>query len=201
LFGSPPRTRNIIDEITSNLEDIADHPLELNNWVDIIFLAFDGAWRAGYEPSTIIRGIKSKQAVIEGQLPYEAQPTQPTTHEDGVDERRLRCYIAGPISGVSDFRDRFNKAEQRLTGLGFEPINPCNISPATHEGECPPGYGPGEGGDHTSSACFMRTDLKALLECDVIYLLPGWQHSRGAKLEYSVAVACGIPVLAEKVQL
>ncbi len=36
----------------------------------------------------------------------------------------------------------------------------------------------------------MKNDLKALMECDAIYLLPvGWRTSAGAFLEYQVAVA------------
>ena len=34
-----------------------------------------------------------------------------------------------------------------------------------------------------------------LLDCDAIYLLPGWSRSRGATVEHAVTVACGIPVL------
>lgn len=111
--------------------------------------------------------------------------------------RRPRCYIAGPIAGVPDFRERFAAAVPAVEALGYEAVNPCDIPPVDHEGECPPGYSPGEEGEHTSSACFMRADLRALLDCDAIYLLPGWRESRGATTEHAVAVACGIPVLEE----
>jgi len=48
-------------------------------------------------------------------------------------------------------------------------------------------------------ACHMRADLRALLDCDAIYMLPGWRESRGATVECAVAFACGIPpVLDEK---
>jgi len=111
--------------------------------------------------------------------------------------RRPRCYIAGPIAGVPDFRERFAAAVPIVEALGYDPVNPCEITPAAHDGDCPPGYDPGEEGEHTSSACFMRSDLRALLDCDAIYMLPGWRESRGATTEHTVAVACGIPVLEE----
>lgn len=113
--------------------------------------------------------------------------------------RRPRCYIAGPIAGVPDFRERFAAAVPAVEALGYEAVNPCDITPVDHEGECPPGYDPGEDASgHTSSACFMRADLHALLGCDAIYMLPGWSRSHGAAVERLVAVACGIPFLDEK---
>lgn len=113
--------------------------------------------------------------------------------------RRPRCYIAGPIAGVPDFRERFAAAVPAVEALGYEVVNPCDIPPVDHEGECPPGYDPGEDASgHTSSACFMRADLHALLDCDAIYMLPGWSRSRGATVEHAVAVACGIPVFLDE---
>ena len=108
-------------------------------------------------------------------------------------ERKPRCYIAGPIAGVPDFRERFAAAVPAVEALGYEVVNPCDIPPVDHEGECPPGYDPGEDASgHTSSACFMRSDLRALLDCDAIYMLPGWSRSRGALVEAQVARACGL---------
>jgi hypothetical protein len=51
-------------------------------------------------------------------------------------------------------------------------------------------------GEHwCSHRGYMRADLRALLDCDAIFMLPGWRESRGATVEHAVAVACGIPVL------
>ena len=110
-------------------------------------------------------------------------------------ERKPRCYIAGPIAGVPDFRERFAAAVPAVEALGYEVVNPCDITPVDHEGECPPGYDPGgDASGHTSSACFMRADLRVLLDCDAIYLLPGWFRSRGARVEAQVARACGLRI-------
>ena len=114
-------------------------------------------------------------------------------------ERKPRCYIAGPIAGVPDFRERFAAAVPAVEALGYEVVNPCDIPPADHDGECPPGYDPGEDASgHTSSACYMRADLRALLDCDAIFMLPGWRESRGATVEHAVAVACGMTILGAR---
>ena len=105
-------------------------------------------------------------------------------------ERKPRCYIAGSIVGVPDFLERFAAAVPAVEALGYEAVNPCDIAPADHDGECPPGYDPGgDASGHTSSACFRRADLRALLDCDVIYLLPGWSRSHVAGVEAQVGSA------------
>lgn len=111
---------------------------------------------------------------------------------------RRRVYVAGPIAGKEDAnRAAFAAAAESLRGQGYDAVNPHEVEPHAHPGECPSwGYFPGENDrDHTSSCCFMRTDLIALLTCDYIHLLDGWQQSKGASFEREVARVCGIEVL------
>ena len=134
------------------------------------------------------------EAVIQlGWRPMEAEEVRPA-----ITSRKPRCYIAGPIAGRPGAREMFADAAKLWEDSGYEVVNPFDVAPHEHEGDCPPGYTPGEGEhEHTSSACYMRADLRALLDCDAIYMLPGWRESRGATAEHTVAVACGIPVLEE----
>lgn len=61
-FGPGKRTLGVIDHIRKELDEIAAEPDDIEEWVDVIILAFDGAWRAGWEPQQIIDAIKAKQA-------------------------------------------------------------------------------------------------------------------------------------------
>ena len=61
-FGPGHRTVGVLDHIRKELAEIEACPLDVNEWVDVITLAFDGAWRAGWEPQQIIDAIKAKQA-------------------------------------------------------------------------------------------------------------------------------------------
>lgn len=61
-FGPGPRTNGVCDHIRKELLEIEDDPADLGEWVDVIILAFDGAWRTGAKPSEIIAAIKAKQA-------------------------------------------------------------------------------------------------------------------------------------------
>ncbi|QDH92497.1 hypothetical protein SEA_DMITRI_55 [Gordonia phage Dmitri] len=61
-FGPGARTNGVIDHITKELVEVREAPDDLSEWVDVIILAFDGAWRSGAEPQEIIDAIIAKQA-------------------------------------------------------------------------------------------------------------------------------------------
>ena len=61
-FGPGSRLLGVLDHIRKELAEIEADPTDLGEWVDVIILAFDGAWRAGWEPQQIIDAIKAKQA-------------------------------------------------------------------------------------------------------------------------------------------
>lgn len=112
-----------------------------------------------------------------------------------------KIYVSGPISGYDNGNLKaFCSAEQRLIGLGYEPVIPHDIAPYAHPGTCPIGYARPHSGDypeHDSTACFIRGDLRALLECDGIYLLREWEHSIGARAEFEVAAISGLAIYYE----
>lgn len=60
-FG-PGMRLGVIDHIRKELLEVEADPTDLGEWVDVIILGLDGAWRAGHEPQAIIDAIKAKQA-------------------------------------------------------------------------------------------------------------------------------------------
>lgn len=61
-FGPGPRTLGVLDHIRKELAEIEANPTDVNEWVDVIILAFDGAWRAGWEPQQILDAVAAKQS-------------------------------------------------------------------------------------------------------------------------------------------
>lgn len=61
-FGPGPRTAGVLDHIRKELREIEADPTDLAEWIDVVILALDGAWRAGYLPNQIIRALREKQA-------------------------------------------------------------------------------------------------------------------------------------------
>jgi len=60
-FGPGQRTNGVLDHITKEIQEVRDAPNDLEEWVDLILLSFDGAWRAGFKPEEIAAAIESKQ--------------------------------------------------------------------------------------------------------------------------------------------
>ena len=84
----------------------------------------------------------------------------------------MKLYVAGPMRNLPELNfPAFNKATQMLRESGFEVVNPVELNPDPNADyiEC------------------MRIDLKALCDCDGIYLLQGWENSEGANAEFQVA--------------
>ena len=65
-FGHGTRSKGIIDHIGKELREIEAAPHDLTEWVDVVILALDGAWRAGYTPEQIAAAIAAKQEKNEG---------------------------------------------------------------------------------------------------------------------------------------
>jgi len=60
-FGPGPRSAAIIDHLCKELREIEAAPAYVYEWVDVVLLALDGAWRAGFEPNEIAFAIATKQ--------------------------------------------------------------------------------------------------------------------------------------------
>lgn len=65
-FGPGMRTAGVIDHIRKELEEVSATPNDLEEWVDLVLLSFDGAWRSGHTPEQIAAGIETKQTKNEG---------------------------------------------------------------------------------------------------------------------------------------
>lgn len=90
---------------------------------------------------------------------------------------RGKVYISGPITGV-DFGNSFAflYACCALELRGYEAVDPSKV----------------QLDDDATWADYMKADLKLLLDCDFIFMLEGWENSKGARLERELAENLGI---------
>ena len=99
-------------------------------------------------------------------------------------------YIAGPMRGVPRFNfPAFEVAEKYLISVGMEPYNPARV-------DIEMGYDPYALPDDWDwwtlpegllMEDIAQRDLSAVIDCDSIYLLEGWENSAGARSEVAVA--------------
>ncbi|MDY6857182.1 MAG: dATP/dGTP pyrophosphohydrolase domain-containing protein [Thermodesulfobacteriota bacterium] len=64
-FGPGERSLGICDHISKELEEIKKNPTDLMEWIDVVILGFDGAWRAGYTEEEIANALVTKQGINE----------------------------------------------------------------------------------------------------------------------------------------
>ena len=60
-FGPGRRVKGVIAHIRKELKEIEADPDDLEEWIDVVLLALDGAWRAGHPPTEIALAIEAKQ--------------------------------------------------------------------------------------------------------------------------------------------
>lgn len=65
-FGPGSRAAGIVEHIVKELHEVLATPHDLVEWIDVVILAFDGAWRAGYTPEQIVAALVAKQTKNEG---------------------------------------------------------------------------------------------------------------------------------------
>lgn len=86
-------------------------------------------------------------------------------------------YISGGMSGIPDYRMRFENAARLLADAGHKVLNPCDF----------------EGGYDWHS--WMRICIARMMsEAEGVAYLDGWQYSRGAQIEIALAGMLNMPV-------
>ena len=95
-----------------------------------------------------------------------------------------RIYLSGPMTGFPEHNfPAFNAEAARLRGLGYDVVNPVDLNPIEAQ---------------SSWHQCMRNDLAALLTCDALALLDGWNGSAGAHLEMHVAHRVGMEIIVAR---
>lgn len=100
--------------------------------------------------------------------------------------RHLIVYVAGPMTGLKNAnRPAFADAADELRSLGYVVLNPAVLP------------------DNMPHERYMPICLAMVQAADIVCLLPGWESSRGAQIEYRYAkyqdkAVCGFDWLTGK---
>jgi hypothetical protein len=114
----------------------------------------------------------------------------------------MKVYIAGPMRGKPYYNFKaFDHAKLFLSRKGHRPFSPADWDrgrgldpfslPESHNWD-----------EFPSNLRFtleeaIKRDIEALLDCEAIYMLLGWEYSVGARAEHAIALWMGIRILYE----
>lgn len=87
---------------------------------------------------------------------------------------KKKVYVSLPISGhdIKNVKERAERAAQYLRDKGYEPVTPFDVSQD----------------ENASYSERMGKDINALLDCDAVFFLRGWEQSKGCRLERHAAM-------------
>lgn len=96
-----------------------------------------------------------------------------------ADIKGKRVYLSGPITNMKNYKGLFMFAEELADfGEAEQIYNPATQIPSSSRWEQA-----------------MYRCLSEITNYDTVVMLPGWNVSRGARLERDVALACGMHIV------
>jgi len=101
------------------------------------------------------------------------------------EQRSKVVYIAGPMTGLENYNfENFNRVAEKLRSEGWTVHNPAD-------------HGMSEGATWED---YMAIALTKVGQRGVMYMLKGWQMSRGACLEQLIATNLNFKIIYEDAQ-
>ena len=86
-FGSGNRTQGILKHIHKELTEIESNPHDCAEWIDVVILALDGAWRHGHSASHVVHTLFRKMHAIRQRIyPMPASEDDPSEHDRSKDD-------------------------------------------------------------------------------------------------------------------
>jgi hypothetical protein len=195
--------KKLSDVFASNDPEISDssNPSETpnslldNHSADASKMVMDGPTETQQKldvPETDFANMQNEKITIGYTVP-NAYDTDAEPITEPIQRKRV-LYIAGPMRGIAWFNyPLFDRVAKELRDAGNEVISPADED-RKHDGFDPyanPSHANRDACTFPKSMDFAKTVrrcLEAVLRCDEIVLLPGWENSNGAVAELTLAI-------------
>ena len=104
----------------------------------------------------------------------------------------MKVYCAGPMRGHDKHNfPAFDALRDKLLELGHKVISPADMDRAG-------GFHASDHGYDFDIKTALARDISAMMGCDAIVLMDGWENSTGANAELAYAKAVGLKILYAK---
>lgn len=183
--ATPAPTLNNVDRVCELFAALKKAPRSRRDMQEMSGLS-DAAvrtWLRALQAAGLVEpaGVRKTEGMA-GRTPevWELLPYPFMRREPAFEGPSRRVYVAGPMSGFPDLNfPAFHEAARRLRRLGLEVINPAELN-----------------GDMQGDwAACLKADVRELVTCDTVALLPRWERSRGAQVEHRLARDLGLRVI------
>ena len=98
-------------------------------------------------------------------------------------------YVSGKITGTSEYGDRFSAVEDKLIAEGYEVLNPVRTGKWLERYLEP---------EKPTWVQYMKHAIAAMMQADYIYMMSGWNQSKGARLERFLARVLNYNIIYEE---
>jgi Domain of unknown function (DUF4406) len=109
-------------------------------------------------------------------------------------EPKLKAYLAGPINGVPDYNiPLFDHVADKLRNAGYDVYNPLDLARKWYGINLEDWKAMSPQEQREARRRLLAEEVRWLAaNADIIFLLPGWERSLGARAERELAIACEI---------
>lgn len=124
------------------------------------------------------------EEIIDAEIVQEPNVIEVPVNEDVIESQTNamnKMYLSGPMTGIENYNhELFHRVAHEFRTVNFMVCSPAEFFD----------------GDRTKERKeYMREAIKYLLEADTIVLLPGWENSKGAKLEAAIATELDLNIM------
>lgn len=109
-------------------------------------------------------------------------------------KRKRMIYVAGPMTGLPKLNyPKFRRVTACLRRKGWDVVSPVEIGETMGlRGESP------DEQDAVLLRHVIDAELRALRSCDAIYLMDGWERSKGTLQELVIAISYHLEIILEQ---
>jgi len=124
-FGEGAFSTRPVNHIRKELDELFAKPTDLEEWIDVIILALDGAWRAGYNAADIVKMLMAKLKKNQSRtFIIPKNPDQPAEHdrsqEEGHPMKKHAVTIADSEREIYDLREGLSNQTAAMISLTSE---------------------------------------------------------------------------------